>query len=493
MLKLDEIYCEGMVFQRGKTNRIAGRADDGQIITVYFRGHKYQGRVENGRFCVEVEAGAAGGPFEMKVEAGQEMLVIEEVFAGDVFLLGGQSNMEFDLAQDDGARAVRPLDNVHLYTVNPVEYEKEGQKFPKFEPARWHKAVPAALEKFSAIGYYLAARLQSFAPLQNVPLGLVCCAKGGTSASCWMDEKDLKDDLDLEERFYLRYWQDIQEQSEEEEDRRRAEFFAVCENYQKKLAEYAAAHPELALHEVKDIIGHTPWPQPKGKKDFGRPCALYHLMLGEISDYTFRAVVYYQGEEDSNNADLYEKLLMHLIETWRREFHDPRLPFYIVQLPRYAERKNDRWWQIRKAQADTAAKMNGVHLIVSIDHGEQYNIHPTDKSILGGRIGQVIGQYEYGQPPVNFPKVISARKEGDGIVLEFSAPVTVLPNSQNFAPAEENSRLVQTGQTDFPLYYAWENYPEVFLFSPEGLPAAPFCIQQEFAADQNRNSSRHPD
>lgn len=43
MLKLDGIYCEGMVLQRGKTNRIAGRAEDGQIITVYFRGHKYQG------------------------------------------------------------------------------------------------------------------------------------------------------------------------------------------------------------------------------------------------------------------------------------------------------------------------------------------------------------------------------------------------------------------------------------------------------------------
>lgn len=58
-------------------------------------------------------------------------------------------------------------------------------------------------------------------------------------------------------------------------------------------------------------------------------------MLKTVAPYRIKGVLWNQGESDDVNYKIYEKLLTVLIKNWHEEFKNPKLPFFIVQLPSY--------------------------------------------------------------------------------------------------------------------------------------------------------------
>jgi len=114
-VRLSEVFGEHMVLQRDRPLNIWGRATPGQTLTVELGGHEASTRVgADGRWRVQLAALPAGGPHRLRV-SGDQAVELSDVLIGDVWLLGGQSNMEFTLAgTDTGPEEVASPQNPQL-------------------------------------------------------------------------------------------------------------------------------------------------------------------------------------------------------------------------------------------------------------------------------------------------------------------------------------------------------------------------------------------
>jgi sialate O-acetylesterase len=91
-------------------------------------------------------------------------------------------------------------------------------------------------------------------------------------------------------------------------------------------------------------------------------------MIHPLRNYTFRGVIWYQGE---GQHVAYEDNMTRLIQGWRRDFNDPELKFLIVELPRFDYElayTQESWFSVRKQQ-QALTKIENVAYSVSIDLG----------------------------------------------------------------------------------------------------------------------------
>lgn len=298
------------------------------------------------------------GTWESAFEDGDMLLAdadsrvtLHNVRHGLVILAAGQSNMEWpvrdSLNEDEICRRLEGKD-ISWLQVPRILYPGHDSG----EDMQWHRLKPDAIGDVSAVG--LLATLE-VAERTGRPIGLVGCYKGGSSAASWVPEEDLKADPALEAFYVTDYWADIADQTDEEEDARIAAFEQEVDNYNRRFADFDKAHPELSRAEKKDIMGHTPFPGPKGRKDFLRPAGLWDTMATRLKGLAPDILLWYQGEEDTKFAKGYKSLLTKLLARWRRELEQPDLPVVIAQLPGYMEYNPDKdWGTLRLAQMAVA-------------------------------------------------------------------------------------------------------------------------------------------
>ena len=114
-VRLAQVFGDHMVLQRDQPIRLWGWATPGQTLHVELAGRKAAVRVPvGGRWEVRLPALPAGGPHRLTVK-GDPSIELKDVLIGDVWLLGGQSNMEWPLAKtDSGAQEVASPQNAQL-------------------------------------------------------------------------------------------------------------------------------------------------------------------------------------------------------------------------------------------------------------------------------------------------------------------------------------------------------------------------------------------
>lgn len=121
----------------------------------------------------------------------------------------------------------------------------------------------------------------------------------------------------------------------------------------------------------------------------GTPSGLYNGMIAPLTPMTVRGVIWYQGESNVTAAGQYRNLLGDLIAGWRNSWGDELMPFVVVQLPNYMAVKpepgDSQWAALREAQQQVAATVRNVCLAVTIDLGEEKNIHPANKADVAAR------------------------------------------------------------------------------------------------------------
>jgi sialate O-acetylesterase len=226
---------------------------------------------------------------------------------------------------------------------------------------------------------------------------------------------------------------------------------------------------------------------------------LYHGMITPLLAYPFRGVIWYQGESNALQADHYRRLLPDLIESWRHASLQPDLQFLIVQLPNHGaipvEPSESAWAELREAQLQTAKKVPGVGLAVTIDVGEPNDVHPHRKAEVGERLALYALGTTYQQPLVySGPIYESMNIEGSAVRIRFTHTGSGLVAAgggppRGFAIAgpdrefhwakaaiDGDSVLVSSPDVTSPVAvrYAWADSPECNLFNAEGLPASPF-------------------
>lgn len=318
------------------------------------------------------------------------------VAIGEVWLCGGQSNMEFELrnaTEGPAALSDKKDPNVRFYYTNKLSWMDENF-FRAEENTCWQTWESEGKGAWSAVGFFFAKKL---AADLGVTVGLLGCNWGGTSCSAWMDEKYLSVDSELQSY--------IQEQIDatkgktiEEQCREYDEYLVRDAEWNRKSAEIYAKQPDIEWAEVNRILGQNEWPGPRSCKNPYRPSGLYHTMLRRVMPYTLKGVLWYQGESDDHKPNMYAKLFSRMIDNWRTDWNDDTLPFLFVQLPvnRYkADKDFKHWCLIREAQEKVSKTTANVHMIVSMDQGVYNDIHPKAKEIVGKRLEKLALKTQY--------------------------------------------------------------------------------------------------
>lgn len=487
MLRLAAVFGEHMVLQRGKPIAVFGEADG--PVEAELAGYLAAADCRNGRFLVRLPAMEAGGPYALTVRCGQERVTLGDVMVGEVWLCGGQSNMEFRLrderhyAEADAMRERR----VRFYEVPQAATVREAETLERGRA--WIPLAPGACAEVSAVAFYTAREL---AKQLDVAVGMIICCIGGTSASCWMSRKALS--AFPEGQAYLTEFESrVAGKTDEQFARESAAYQREVDSWNAAVAALKAEKPEISFAEITARAGAFPWPPPDGRTMLRRPCGPQETMLSRVAPYTLRGFLFYQGEQDSTPARAggYAALLTALIAHWRALFEDDTLFFAVAQLPRFGvELSEESWVAIRAAQQAVTDATDNAALACLLDCGERDNVHPTDKRTPAAHLAAMMLRHAYGQDvPADGPRLVRAARDGSSLTLQFSG---ALEERSELARALEieGARLrdariegrvcvlgLEDVQASVHVRYAQANWPETVLFGKNGLPVFPFDVE----------------
>ena len=499
MLKPASLFTDGAVLCRRKEIRIFGEVSEGQTVTVRLLSRdgvlldESSAQAEGTRFLVTLPPQEAQTGCRLVILSGEEQSEADDVAIGEVFLAGGQSNMELELRNaDEGPEIIRQYDDPLLRFFNVPKIAVTGPEHRKANDAvRWQAIAPGNGGTNSAVAYFFAAKLRQLLP--GIPIGIIGCYWGGTSVTCWMDEKTLR--TDPEGTRYLDHYAELAGGKSMEtwlaEEKQFQDTFGAWNQTAEK---YKHEHPGAPWDDVIAACGLVPWAPPAGPGSPYRPGGLAETMVREIIPVTLTAVLFYQGEEDTTKTDHYDELFTLLIRTWRAWFREKDLPFLFVQLPMWIDSgaaDTFLWPRLRKAQAAVRDAVPRTGMICLLDQGEYGNIHPTAKRPVGERLTELAGVMLYGSGELS-PRAEGLHPEGSTLAVHLSAPVEIRSDAAPglleiagadglYVPAQaeiSGSRLLlRADGVEHPLHarYAWTDYAApVSLFGLNGLPLEPF-------------------
>lgn len=197
MLQLPSIFSRHMVLQRGRANAIWGSDAPGQLVTLAVDGADVpmaQARAAaDGRFLLRCPELPAGGPYALRIQ-GSQLLVLDDVLVGEVWLASGQSNMEFPLNRAEGApQALAQADRPRLrllHIPNRASHEPQADV-----QAEWRVCDASSASGFSAVAYFFGVDILE---TQGVPVGLIGASWGGTMVEPWTSAEALAPLMDLD-------------------------------------------------------------------------------------------------------------------------------------------------------------------------------------------------------------------------------------------------------------------------------------------------------
>ncbi|SOD12544.1 sialate O-acetylesterase [Pedobacter xixiisoli] len=189
-IRLPKLISSGMVLQRDKPIKIWGWADAGEKVEVLFNGKKFNANTgTGGKWQLTLPAMKAGGPETMVVK-GSNVIRLEDILIGDVWLCSGQSNMELTMntARKKYQKEIADANNNKIRQF-AVKQQWSFHQQEDLEPSAWKSVTPANVLEFTAVGYFFALEVNG---KYGIPIGLINNAVGGTPAEAWMSEDGLR-------------------------------------------------------------------------------------------------------------------------------------------------------------------------------------------------------------------------------------------------------------------------------------------------------------
>ncbi|MGE4564188.1 MAG: sialate O-acetylesterase [Victivallaceae bacterium] len=484
------IFRDNMVLQRDRTLPVWGKAEAGEKVAVKL-GDRELGTTAgaDGKWRVDFPPRPASDrPLELTANTASGSAKIRNILTGDVYLCGGQSNMEWWVANSAGAEeAVKNAANprIRLFFSDRAisETPQESAK------GRWYECNSETVPKFSAVGYFFGRELEREL---KIPIGLINVSRGASSIEAWMSNPALASLPEGRETlaWYAKETTDY--------DRKYLEF-------KQKLAEFNATYPSQqafldAQSEARKAGKPIPIKPfvPVGPEHPQCVSGLYNALIHPLMPFAVKGVIFYQGEANVDRAVQYVPLLRSMIADWRRGFENPELIFAIVQIPNYgktfAECRENPWANLRAAQAEAVSGLEHAGLIVAIDLGDANDLHPKNKLPVGRRLAEhVLARYEGQSFVVDGPTVKNVTFADGAATVEFDHAEGLqttdgqTPRSFQLAGADgryqwaeakiEGTRVVvRSAKVPQPvkIRYAWEYSPRVNLVNSAKLPAMPF-------------------
>ena len=368
-LEIDPRFGAMMVLPAEQAIAVHGRAEPGDMVVVDFGKQRIRGRTgPDGFWKVDLAPLAVSfEPSALVIRSTDDIVRLDDILVGEIWLCAGQSNMDFPLGRAVGgsvemarsgefagirvldfsgvATSARRYNDVEMARMNPANYY-EG---------RWQKASPDTVSGFSAVAWWAGKRIHEE---RKAPVGLIDVSVGGSGAEAWLPRERLR-----ARTAYAGLLEDGWLESE-------------------RVSSWARGRASLNLGG-------------RGVNHPFRPGFLFEAGVRGWRGFPLSGVMWYQGE---TNAEIHddewnETLITDLVSGWREVLEMPDLPFSMVQLPRIGG--NDplrRWWpEFRAVQARAASKLAGVTLVETQDLGwDSPDVHPPDKKPVGERLGQAV-------------------------------------------------------------------------------------------------------
>jgi sialate O-acetylesterase len=503
-LAVNPIFSNGCVIQRDRSVAIWGKAEPGQEIRIEFAGHSQVALANaEGHWRAGLPAVSAGGPYKIEISSPDKHIEITGILAGEVWIAGGQSNMEWPLKFTQGGRHVIEAasdDQIRFFNVLKIVYPGELEETPAKFPlvSAWRPADCANAGEFSAVAYYFALDIRA---RLGVPVGIIDCTLGGSSASAWVDRARLEQDEDL--RSYVdEYDLSVAHLDLADYEAKNRRYRRLAAGLLPILLSRIDPDQESPLFDIsrlparmQKIVDILIKPGPRAL--FGRPGSLYESMLLTIVPWSCRGIIFYQGEADDCKARIYGKLLRVLIENWRQLWQDPKLPFLFVQLAAYGREgypEGETYPVLREQQSLVAESVNDCGTAVAMDVGSEIDVHPRRKQPVGQRLALLARSLVYGEAvessgpvfrsmEIKSPVIeLSFDHAGSGLVSHGSElkGFQICGENRKYFPAAASiaggNVIICSPEVARPAAasYGWANYMEVNLYNAADLPAVPF-------------------
>ena len=489
---LPKIYSDNMLLQRDAQVKIRGTADANARIDVSFAGQKKSTKADaNGNWSLKLDKMSANKtPQEMTISENRKIgKTIKNILVGEVWVAGGQSNMEWPIrntvdGKDAVARAKYP--NLRYFAQHGYDTNKGHNKQEESTNGRWIVA-DNNVGGWSAAGFYFAEKLMKDL---DVPVGIVYASRGATSMIAWIPDERLN----------------LQEHTKT----CKAKFLADLGKYDYK-GKLAKHNKKMADAKVEDEKRKAegkpkatrPWdfhlpPLPNTPWAIGStPSFMYNLLVYPVRGYTVRGVIWYQGEGDASGERCknFEIQMKQVVDSWREAFENKNMYFYWAQLTSFKGKWQEARWRQLKAR-------NNIHnsgVINIIDAGEKDNIHPKYKTEVGVRFEGLALREVYGRKDVYpySPEFKSATYSDDTAKVSFNTfgrnlqlrgkargfEVKVAGKWQNAnATLSGNEVLVKSanGGKVEGVRYLWKGWadPDVCLYNQDDLPAFSFIDEK---------------
>ena len=493
MLKPCALFTDGAVLARNREIAVFGQADGDRLIRAELRNAGGDvlacgaGCVEGGRFLLHLAPQREQTGCTLTLFAGEDRKEYHDMAIGEVWLAGGQSNMELALMNADGGpEEIAAHDDPMLRFFEVPKWARQcPDADAAFDAARWQPVKPGEAGWVSAVAYWFAKKRRADT---GAPVGIIDCWWGGTSITCWMSRETL-----TETAAGQAYLQADAKKSEgvsmEDYLRKEEIFFNRMAQWNESVAAARKQLPaDAPWREVEALAGPCPWDPPAGPGSPYRPAGLYECMLRRVTPVCLTGALYYQGEEDAERTDRYDLLMAQLIALWRHDFRNPELPFLFVQLPGWGGSGNHEAWPRLRLQQDLVYRtVRNTGMAVTIDLGDRENIHPTDKRPVGERLAEQARIVADGLPGEESPRILRAAWRCDHVELSPSAPLDgeltgfeMKDLKGRWHPCEtvwDNGNIVlrlPDGGCPRGARYAYLDWPETALSGENSLPLAPW-------------------
>jgi len=425
------LFTDNAVLQRGAKSPVWGTTDKPEKVTVKIAGKEASAEPKDGKWRVELPGLEAGGPHTLAISQGDQNIELKNILIGDVWICGGQSNMQWSLK--DTFSPQEAISNSANEKIRLITIQRRGnpqQPESNISNAKWELCNPDTVPGFTAVGYYFGRDLQK---ALNVPIGLINSNIGGTTAERWMSKEAIESNPELKDMSKPQGATDL----------------------------YNAMVAPLAPYGVKGAI----WYQGESNADRAvQYRALLPAMIKSWRD-TFG-----QGE--------FPFLVVQLA------------PFMAIT----NEPTDSAWAELRDAQLYTARNVPNAGLAVITDVGDEKDIHPQKKEPVGARLALAARAIAYGEKiPYSGPLYDSMTVDGNKAVLSFKhvgaglearegdlKGFTIAGEDKKFqnanAKIEGDKIVVWSDKVEKPaaVRFGWANYPVVNLWNKDGLPASPF-------------------
>lgn len=433
-ISLPNIFSDNMVLQRNADVKIWGWAKPGEQVTVTntWNSEEVQVKTPNsGYWELFISTPDVKGTQEVTI-SGYTKVILKNVLLGEVWLVSGQSNMEwsFNAGIDHQEEALAMAENsqIRLFSV-----EHRSAKYPQQDLAgKWEVSNSESMKDFSAIAFFFGNKLNK--ELKGVPIGLINSSWGGTPAEVWMPE------------------------------------------------EVIAEKPELS--KAAKLLPDVEWGPNK-------PGNLYNAMIAPLIPFQLAGILWYQGESNVDNADYYENIFSNLIISWRKKWGED-IPFYYAQIAPYSYGEGNKGVKVRDAQR--RVKLPNTGMVTTSDIGDIKDIHPRNKMGVGNRFADLALHEVYGKNKQPYsPDFQNLEMDGNKLVLHFKdAEGLYIPKERNESQFEiadedkvfytadysikENRVTLKSRKVKNPVYarFSWGDILESNLFNKANLPASSF-------------------